>query len=313
MGLNQSVEGDTMRIIFLLILFLCSLPYQSLAGSLKATMGEVLLRNLQPGATYHLTELMRFPLRLTYEGGQPITFKVTPVTPVGTEEGKEGYDSIPDPNWIQADPSRFDLRQSATVESNITISIPGDESLRGKKFIAYLSVETGGPSRGLAVGMGTKSRLLFSIAKEKVESSSVPAQSYMDFDLDPPMVRLSGIQPGKPLKLDKILRKEFYLHNFGREDKRFFIGAITGKSLEMDAPKGAEWGPEETRFQISPSNIKINAGKKKAFHVSMKIPDVPSVYGKKLHYILRVTPEGSGMTSGTLFRITAETVRKPAP
>ena len=103
------------------------------------------------------------------------------------------------------------------------------------------------------------------------------------------------------------IRKTFYIDNYGKEDKTFKLEFLDGRSLDMSAPSGMEWGPADTEFKISPSHFKVKAGEKKKYKLSLKLPDKPEYYGKKYHYMVRVTPEGTGMTSGILLRINLAT------
>ncbi len=277
---------------------------------LSATMGEVLLRNLQPGATYHLTSLLSFPLRLTYSSEQPAAIVIRPSLPEEAEM-KAGYDPIPDPEWVRLEPSRFRVEKSSVVESNVTIAIPNDESLRGKKFIVYLWSQTMGEGKGIALGLGAKSRLLLSIATEKsTAATNVPAKSYMHFELSPSAVHLPNVQPGKNYDLRKALGKDFLVKNTGAEDKKFRLEIIAADSLDMSPPRDVQWGPAKTEFKITPADMKVKKRGSKKFNVSFKIPDEPESYGKKFQYLLRVTPEGVGMSSGILFRIGVETAKK---
>lgn len=282
------------------------LPRALWASGLSATMGEVLLRNLQPGATYHLTELLKFPLRVTYEGDKPVGLGLSSVLP-DAKEGKEGYEAIPDPGWIRVNPSEFQLEGSTTIESNVSIALPEDESLRGKKFIVYVWAQTLGSGKGVSLGLGTKSRLLITVAKEKVEGSTAPAQSYMSFKLDPPAVAFKNIRPGRKIQLHKLLKKKFRIQNYGGQTKKFSLKAVSGASLDMSPPQETQWGPESTEIKISPQEMTVDPGGEKNFKVALNIPDEPASYGKKFHYLLRVTPEGTGMTSGILLRIDLET------
>ncbi|OGR86003.1 MAG: hypothetical protein A3A86_05490 [Elusimicrobia bacterium RIFCSPLOWO2_01_FULL_60_11] len=300
-------SGKFARLLILSLLS-CLFTHGTAKGSgLTVTMGEVILRNLQPGSTYHLTSLLNFPLRLTYSGTQPIALRIAPVVPEPNEY-KEGYEPIPDSAWVTAEPSQFNLEGSSTVESNVSIAIPDDESLRGRKFIAYLWSQTSGEGKGLSLGLGAKSRLLLSIATEK---STAPAPSpsggTMDFELSPPAANLQNIRPGKKIAVNKLLRKDFFLVNTGKEERKFKLEKIPASSLDMTPSRGYEWGPEDTVIEVSPSAFSLKAGKRKKFNVKMRVPDRPAHYGKHYQYLLRATPQGAGVSSGILFRINLDT------
>lgn len=287
---------------------MAALPALGRAESrLSVTMGEVLLRNLQPGATYNLTSLLSFPLRIRYSGERPATLRVTPEFP-DPNEMKEGYSPIPDPSWVRLEPSLFLIEGSSTVESNVSVSIPDDETLRGKKFIVYLWSQTQGEGKGIGLGLGAKSRLLLSVAAEK---STAPAPSpsggTMNFELSPPAANLQNILPGKKIAVNKLLRKDFFLVNTGKEPRKFILENIPASSLDMTPSRGFEWGPPDTAIEVSPSVFSLKGGKRKKFKVNLRVADMPANYGKKYQYLLRATPQGAGVSSGILFRINLET------
>ena len=277
---------------------------------LASTMGEVLLRNLQPGQTYKLTSLLKVPLRVTYEGENPMTILIDPVPP-GTGEMKEGYEAIPSTGWITLEPGSFEVGGSSVVESNVSITLPDDDSILGKKYAVYLWSRTMGQGKGFSLGLGVKSRLLITVAGERALPSQGEMSSYMDFRLEPGSIQLNAARPGKWVKLRKEIGRNLTVHNMGGRDMEFVVTQVPGSSLDMTPPSGTEWGPDGAEFKVSPVKMKIGAGKSNDLKVSMRIPDEERHYGKRYHYLLRVTPEGTGMTSGILFRVTVNTVPKP--
>jgi hypothetical protein len=292
----------------LAVLAFSALPVRA-EERLVATMGEVLLRNLQPGATYHLTSLLKFPLRISYEGKKNMTLLVNAAQPQDGEALKPGFEAIPDLSWVETSPTQFDLHGASTVEVNVSLFIPADEKLRGKKYAVSLVSQTMSKGeKGLSIGMGTRSQLLISIAKEKATSlSKTPASSYMSFRLEPGSVGLKGIRPGQRIEVGTYAKKELQIQNFGDEKKKFTLEIVRGEALDMTAPRGFEWGPESTVFEIVPTQAKIKKGRSEKYQVFMTVADQPAMYGKKFLYLLRVTPEGVGMSSGILMRINVET------
>jgi len=273
-------------------------------------MGEILLRNLQPGATYHLTSMLNLPLTLNYEGDNPVTLNIDPSLP-DANEGKVGFESIPDLNWIKVDPSSFDIYSTTVIHSNITLSLPEDESIRGKKYIVYLWSKTSGKEGALGVGVGVKSRVLLTVAKEKESSGeSLGGNSYLSFKVEPGSTTIEKVKPGKRIRVGKRAKRSLRVINTGDKEMEFNIQVISGDSLGLPAPQGTVWGPPETEFKIHPTNLKIKAWEKKEFKVDFKIPEEPQHYGKNYQYFLRVTPQGSGITSGIIFRLRVKTVEK---
>ncbi|MBI3012122.1 MAG: hypothetical protein HYY63_00675 [Elusimicrobia bacterium] len=286
---------------------------QNLFGlSLSGSMGELLIRNLQPGTTVQLTPLMRLPWRIQYEGKEAIQLILRPAVPDGVEEMKTGYEVIPDLSWVRLSPALFDLEKSSTVASDVSISIPNDDSLLGKKFVVYLWAQTAAKKAGVSTGLGVKGRLLLTIAPErkKISDSLNTARSYMEFKLRPETVLLQGIQPGKKIALNKVLKKKFVVENFGSETMKFSVNRISGDSLGMNPTQGMEWGPRETVCRVQPAALKIKPGKKKHFTVTIQIPDEEQNYNRRFQYLFRISPSGVGVKSGILLKVNMETSPK---
>ena len=276
---------------------------------LSTTLGEILLRNLQPGTTYHLTSMVQLPLTLNYEGDHPITLKLDPVLP-DVNEGKAGFEPIPNLNWIGVEPSSFDIQSSSTVYSNVTIALPEDASLRGKKFIAYIWSKSLSKEGAVSVGVGVKSRILLTVAQETGNAEDSPKSSYLNFKVDPATVLIEKVKPGKMISVNRKTHKTLKVINTGDQTMEFKLQFVSGDSLDLPAPSGLSWGPDSTEFKIQPSTLKIKSGKAGKFKVYLKVPEQSQYYGKEFQYLLRVTPQGSGLTSGVLFRVTVKTVEE---
>ncbi|KKR68757.1 MAG: hypothetical protein A3I11_07590 [Elusimicrobia bacterium RIFCSPLOWO2_02_FULL_39_32] len=279
---------------------------------LSSNMGELLLRHLQPGTTYNLTTLLQFPLEVMYEGSSEVVLKLDPVFPEENER-KEGFENIPNLEWIHVNPNIFETKGSTVIHSNVTIAIPNETALLGKKFIVYLWSRVTKKGGGFGMGIGTKSRLLLTIAEKKNDTENfMQGSSYMGFKLDPGIATLKKAPLGKKIKALKNSKGSLKIINFGSENRDFKMEVIDGNSLGMEPPQGMEWGPKETEISIKPSKAKIKAGKSKKVKINLKLPEDEQFYGKKYQYLLRVSPNdvGEGISSGILFRINLETVSK---
>lgn len=293
----------------ILFIFFFSFNFEPLkAGEkLSSNMGEVLLRHLQPGTTYDLTTLLQFPFKVTYEGNSNMLLKLDPVLPEKNEK-KEGFENIPDLEWIKMSPDIFEIKGSTVIHSNVTITLPNEDALLGKKFIVYLWSRVSKKGGGFGMGIGTKSRLLLTIAEKKNKSeNSILGSSYMGFKLEPGMVTLKKVALGKKIKALKNVKGELKIINFGSENKEFKMEIVDGSALGMKPPEGMEWGPKETEILIKPNKAKIKSGKSKKVKMVLKLPKQEEFYGKKYQILLRVSPIGEGISSGILFRINLET------
>ncbi len=129
------------------------------ASGLKTTFSEVTLQGLETGKTYGTKEAAGLPLIIENTGAEPVDLSIEPLIPAA-EELKEGYEPIPDISWIVLDKKGFTaVAPGGKAETDVMIVIPDDAGYHGKKYQVYIWTH----SVGLSVGVGLKSRLLFSI------------------------------------------------------------------------------------------------------------------------------------------------------
>lgn len=147
--------------LFLSVCLLC-LPLSLYASGLSTTFGEVKVENLKIGREYSMEEAVEFPLRVKNTSSEEIELKIEVLYPKDTEL-KEGYQTIPDISWIALKQDYFILGPGGEARTDVVIKVPDDESLFGKKYQVYLWSRTIGRS----LGVGLKSRLLFTIAGEE--------------------------------------------------------------------------------------------------------------------------------------------------
>lgn len=127
---------------------------------LSTTFGEVKLENLKIGEEYSMEEAAEFPLVVLNTSDGIIELKVEVLYP---KEGelKEGFEPIPDISWISLEEDYFILNPNEEARTDVVVNIPDDEEYIGRKYQVYLWSHT----VGRAVGVGLKSRLLFTVAE----------------------------------------------------------------------------------------------------------------------------------------------------
>lgn len=135
------------------------------AAGLRTTFSEVTVDGLEPGTTYSMKETAHLPLEVVNTGDEPVDLIIELVMP-GIEELKEGYEAIPDLSWIGVEVTKFQgIPPGGSAIADIMVTVPDEDQFRGRKFQAFIWTH----SIGTRVGVGLKSKLLFSVA-EKDES-----------------------------------------------------------------------------------------------------------------------------------------------
>lgn len=128
------------------------------AGGLRTTFGEVLVENLPLGKTYSMEKEAKLPLIISNTSSQEVDLEIEVLLPQ-EDELKEGFEPIPDIDWIEIKEKEFVVEPDESARTDIVISLPDDEKYLGKRYQVFLWSHT----TGQAIGVGLKSKLLFSI------------------------------------------------------------------------------------------------------------------------------------------------------
>ncbi|MFC1631261.1 hypothetical protein ACFL1I_04540 [Candidatus Omnitrophota bacterium] len=132
------------------------------AGGLTTTFGEVKVENLQIGNEYSLEQAVEFPLIVQNTSDQQIELKVDVLYP-REKELKTGFTPIPDIDWISLEQDYFVLAPGEEAKTDVIVAIPEETKYSGARFQVYIWSHT----VGQALGVGLKSRLLFTIAEQE--------------------------------------------------------------------------------------------------------------------------------------------------
>ena len=127
-----------------------------------------------------ITELINLPLAVENTGDKNVNLKID-VLPPNKDELKEGYEPLPDSSWIKIAKDLFEVEPKGMAVTDVIISIPDDERYLGKRYQAWIWSHTVGPGM---IGVGLKSRILFSIAEAAEQTgqdrlSILPTEIYV--------------------------------------------------------------------------------------------------------------------------------------
>jgi len=132
------------------------------AFGLRTGFVEVNIGCLEPGGTFSVMEKSKFPLSVTNVGDEPVVLVIEVVRP-SAHELLQGYEAIPDTNWIRFQRDRFRVDPGKNAVTDVIITVPDDRRYVGHRFQAWLWSHT---VLGGGVAAGLRSRLLFSVCKE---------------------------------------------------------------------------------------------------------------------------------------------------
>ncbi|MFC1624618.1 hypothetical protein ACFL28_04830 [Candidatus Omnitrophota bacterium] len=148
--------------MFLVVWILCPVP--SYADGLRTGFGKVILENVPKGKEYSMRRDSKFPLIIENESDRTVELKIEVLVPEG-EEIQEGYEAIPDADWITLEKEIFIIGPRAEAETDVMIHVPDDDDYLGRRFHVFIWSYT----IGEAIGLGIKSKLLFNIGRPDEE------------------------------------------------------------------------------------------------------------------------------------------------
>lgn len=150
------------RIMTILLVLMTVSSSNLWAKGLRTGFSEVTLEELETGKTYSTEEVANLPLVIVNTGEEPIDLKIELLLP-DVSELKEGFKSIPDLNWIKLEQTEFTgIKPKEAAITDVVISIPDDDIYRGKRYQVFIWSHT----IGTKIGVGLKSKLLFTIKNE---------------------------------------------------------------------------------------------------------------------------------------------------
>jgi len=130
---------------------------------IKTTFAKVIVSNLLIGKTYSLKQYINLPYEITNTSQVPVSVNLTVDKPASGETTL-GFESVPDVRWITFKKPRLEVGPNQSAQSDITIAVPNDKRLLGKKYLAMIDARTIGPG---TIQLGLRSRLLLEISRTR--------------------------------------------------------------------------------------------------------------------------------------------------
>jgi hypothetical protein len=157
--MNKSVMRNAVVIILASMAIYTGACY---ADGLRTGFGKVVLENVPIGKTYSMRKDSKFPLVIKNESDKRVNLKLEVLIP---KEGEvqQGYEPLPDIKWITLENNSFTVVPNGEVETDVIINVPYDKQYVGRKFHVFILSCTTGES----LGIGLKSKLLFSVGEMK--------------------------------------------------------------------------------------------------------------------------------------------------
>jgi hypothetical protein len=258
------------------------------AGAGRAKVGlssqfiNVVLEGLKPGRNYNLRELKGIPYTVKNRGDGPVEVVIETVRP----EAKEilpPYEAIPDPSWIDVNPSRVFLGPGEPAFADLTIRIPNDPKYVGRHFQGTVWAHT--LNTGF-MAAGVKSNIRFSIGKGPetlIEEERQKQMVELNYELWPSALYVMDAKTGK-YDVKKAEKKSLKLTN--RDDKELTL-VVRAAPWTGSKPEGYETPEDVSWAKFVPETVTVDPESLKDVKLVLDVPK--ELKGKKLAFLIQLT------------------------
>ncbi len=274
--------------------FLVSLVFQwvvpAFAIGLRTRFGDVTVENLCIGNSYSMRKLVKLPLRVFNDSDRAVELRIDPVFP-GPLELKADYTPIPELSWISLERESFKIGPRMYGETDVSINIPDDEQYLGRKYQVFIWSRTVGNS----IGLGLKSRLLFTIAPEECDTSpDVEGHGDFEFTVSPSKIIIHGVQPGEVFDIQKEIGATLKVCNTGKETKRFKVESVAAEDDLVDAGEGYQPCPLPAFLTLEAApEFELKPGETSEIKMYLNLPNDDRYVNKNYLFLVRTSQEGA--------------------
>jgi len=260
---------------------------------------DVTLENVAPGTHVNLRVARNLPLVVINQDPDKSANVLVEAVPPNPKEMKEGYEPIPDPNWLKTVPSQFVLGPKASAASDVILDVPNDPKLIGHHYEVILWVHTNEQRRivdggGVLFQAGLRSRFRMSIgtlgpaslqrekALKKLETINT------DFSVNPPTIFIKNVPVGRPIDLK--LEKKASLKVVNEADDPVDLKVHPVASDPNVSPEsGYEYAPDPKWLIVTPEKVHVPGNSIREIKMKLTIPDEPRYHGKHYMFLVQTT------------------------
>ncbi len=254
------------------------------AAGLRTAFGEVVVKGLKIGQTYSLHKLLNLPMRVVNTGEESVELLVD-VIAAQPDSVKKGYEVIPDLSWISLEKREFTLEPNHEGVTDITVSLPNDPALLGRRFQADIWSRTQSRRGIFAVGM--QSRLLIHVdstppTEEELKKKFVSARlANLDFTLHPTVGIAEEVAVGREVDMKKEHKLSIKLVNPNDEALNFRIRSMPNWEALLTIPSGYDEAPNPQWLRPAEEVVKIEGNSIREIGLSLTVPVRPEFRGAR--------------------------------
>jgi hypothetical protein len=286
----------TYRLPYILLLSILVCTQSAEAGGLSTTFGEVVIENLKIGQTYSVRQLANIPLTVLNMADRSVKLKMDVLRPQESEL-KKGYEPIPDTSWVSLEQDFFTIEPKGKAATDVFISIPDDERYLGRKYHVWIWSHTVG---GM-IGLGLKSRLLFTVSTQKGEPAGKQEDrevgGNLNFQVEPKQIHLHNIEIGKIYNVEKETGITLDVINPNDQGYTYKVKSIRVADSLLDLQEGYEDCPEPSFLTFSKRELTVSAQGKEKVQMFVSFPNDRAYAGRKYMFVIHTTQGGVGFYS----------------
>lgn len=260
-------------------------------AGLKTQFGEVIVKGLKIGRTYSMHKLVNLPLRLVNTGDAEVEVVIDVIQP-SKDVLRAGYDVIPSTSWVKLDADRLVIGPSREGATDISISIPNDPALLGRR----LQVDFWSRTRDLMspVAVGLQSHLLLHIdstppTEEELKAKYVDETlANLDFTVSPTSTDIGTVPLGRVFDLRKERKISLKLINPNDMALNFRVRAIPVWESLAVPPAGTEAALDAGWLKPGKEIVKVEGNSIGEVPLTILIPDEERTRGKRFLLLLGV-------------------------
>jgi len=302
-----------MNFIFLFFLFLTNEIY---AAGMSSHCALMQLGNLKIGQSYSLQTLLGFPFSATYKGRAPADVYIEVKRP--STSTPDGFEPIPDINWVKVVKDKFSVEPNETVETDIIVNIPDDEKYLGKKYFVNFRVASGPPKDNIidliAFSAGIICSLQFSIApkppteEELHQLEKQKLKGGFSVLVSPDRIILYKVPLGKKINVKKDFGETLKIVNLTEENIVVNIESVEISKSGMFPSPGYTETPDKDFISIGIKKIKLKPDMIKEIPIYIEIPDREEHQKKKYFFVIKSEIIGENIHVNYLTKIYVNTL-----
>ncbi len=279
-----------MKTVLFLILMLVISTADAAAG-LYVNFTNPVLSGMKPGMVYSLQEEAGLPLTVGNKLDRSVDV-VVEIAKASPGDIREGYENIPDTEWLTVYPNEFSLEPGEEMPCEIIISIPNEEKYEGRHFTSRVHIRTRRvpDSPGVHVNLSYANIIRFSTGETPETIMSEYRERIMDslrITLEPYSVSIRGVKPGTTVIADGFDNPSPQIINRSRNDyKLTFKSVEPGRISRYGIAGEYEPAPDNEWLQLDEENIVSESMSINHLDMEINIPDKEKYRDRKFAFVV---------------------------